>query len=694
MRLYKPIPNSIYSVIENDFSANGRIALWKWMCRYLRWTIEKNLEIKTQEGGLKPLILNNIQRRALARICWQLYVQKKPVRWIWMKSRRMGVSMLVLAVIFVLTRFQRNRSALLMSNKSDTAEDLFKMCKLFDEKIGKVAEDDEDHPLYLPKRNNRGRLLQWCDYDPEMDEFNREGGSLIRITSAGTELGAAGSAFQFIHYSEIGDDSVNWKDNAQVNDICVPTEPGTIIIREGTTYLEENSRSLTGAYLQHEWELAQNGESGFTPVFDAWWEFEDYRIPLEPGEEIKPTGSTQALLERDEADIEEVKKEAWEKWRIDKMADDERDRAVRIINEALKWRRDIGLKIKAKGDLDWFHSQYPKNPIEAFVSKAQNYFNGAELNSRMGFIIKNRIKPIREMKNLSIWHEPEEGTDYLITADPSSGKGGDYAAAIVFNVNKFRDEAVWHGKEEPHNQAKEWADLGRTYSHIVKKPGYDVGNVEPALLCLEVNTGYGTDIAHRLETDYKYPRIYRPRLIDKRRFHYQSKINIGFHTSDVTREIALAQLKAQWMSWETSDLRIIKQMLNFGYNSRGKPEALTGGDEFVTCYWIRAFICNQNNWISDRDWHDKWVDKYIDEEPKDPHELMDYLTDKKTALMNSCNVMFSFEIKNEIDAIDLRLQALRNIVASETRRRQPWRAKARALRSSGQVTYLKFRGQE
>jgi hypothetical protein len=332
------------------------------------------------------------------------------------------------------------------------------------------------------------------------------------------------------------------------------------------------------------------------------------------------------------------------------------------MNEALKWR--LAMLMEMEGKIDWFHSQYPAYPEQAFVSRIGSYFAGAEINTRLEHNQKYPAPRRNEGDRLSVFFEPEPGTDYLITGDPSPGTGDDEQAAIVFNTKKLEDVAVWHGKVSMATQAQEWAALGYRYStQTLDRLTGKVIDVRPALLAPEENQG-GFGVLDILKNDLRYPHLWRRRYLHKRH-HPEGGTKYGFSTDASTRGEALAQLAVQWQTWGIPDSRILRQMANFGYKSSGKPAAIGGGgDEFVTCYWIRAVICRLNKWVKEQTWEELWVEpKTLDLE--DPRDILDFLNKEYDIARKGTDQVKAAELLFKIRELSAR-------IAREVLRKDTW----------------------
>jgi len=614
-------------------SKRDRVAFSNLMTRYLRVFIESYLYIKPRKKPPQRFTLNNIQRRALARFCYDTYVRRVPVRWIWLKARRMGVTTLVCAIMHAIVRLNRSHTGLIIANDGGTSEMIFRMHKLFNEYLNNSVVDGS--PIFaMPSKASSTKMLRWYDYVPEHDlaskiggdylkgllpeslmhqknanryGFAEEGGSIINLKSGLSSKGVIGDDIHCLHYSEIGDDKPQWRGLAGSTDQNVPDMVGTFIIREGTTHMEDTSRKTTATYLYNEWQRAQDypaKDGGFSRVFDGWWEYDAYRLPLQQGEDIAPCGDTDKERVSDEKELLRLRELITRSWDITNQKPDREKDLTRQMFEALKWRQTVGIPKLCNRDLQLFHSQYPSFPDEAFVVRTTGYFDSIEINIRLEEterVEKERAaandpyprdEALREgmSKTLRIIHPPNHDDMYIMGCDPSYGKsGGDPSAAVVFNASKFRVEAVWQSEYDETGQAEEWQLLGWMYSTIyINEATGRPEREDPALAVIEANT-IGSVIIQAMR-DKHYPRIYKRQ---HKRGGSDPSDQYGFYTTGADRDKAISALKRHAFTWQMMDRRIWTQMAKFGFNNSGKLEGLRGHDELVMCLSFIAYVCHQ-----------------------------------------------------------------------------------------------------
>lgn len=583
------------------------VEAWQWIIRHMRAVMAEYLRIKDVNGRTIPLVLNNIQRKRFAEFCWEYFICKKPVRWIVLKSRRMGWSTLVAAIYYLLTKYQPGKRALVMAHDISATETLFGMHEIFESNI---EREFGGTLLSIPRESAKtGKRLWWKDYDFERNEFVDKGGSRIEVKAAGSRAGKASDALNYVHYSEIGYDMPpDWTRATALTNQCVPNVPYTAIIQEGTA-------NGVGNYLHRMWQGAVKGGSkfGWTPKFDPWWQFEQYRV-WDEDIEIEPYGDTPEERDRDWQEIKALEQMMLQAWGWHDADPVTREKIEKRKDAALRWRQTVALPSpdKANGDINVLHSQYPSTWHEAFVSTGNNVFDASFISARMEECVSRDAEIERKRREarqnpaiiapkfpkdvhtkngpfLRIWHPPCESDKYIITADPAHGdRGGSRSAAIVWNWREKRVEAVWHSDTaDVSEQAEDWADLGTQYATLGV----------PAEIAVEFN-GPGDTVLRILEESIRYPNLYRHPKWDG------TGVRIGFSTQTRKRKEAIAVLHSQLEYYTIEDIRIWEELAHFIFRKSGRAEAASGHhDDLVTCCWMFAYIAQERGEVI----HPEWV---------------------------------------------------------------------------------------
>lgn len=690
------LPASLRTFITADLQSQAdapsrRMAKWRWWVRYMRYAMESLLWIKTQDAAIVPFRLNRIQRRILAKVMWDWQVLGVPGRYvIGPKPRRIGATTFVAGFNHIVTRFMRHRQSLVMANDAKTTEMIFRWHRTFEDRIiaAVKAELGENwkrtgrgHPLVVPLNSANMNMLQWMDFLPEVGEFTKEGGSYIRIATGGSAHGAVGDAFQLVHYSELGDDNVDWDAQTKANDRTVPDmwddgrpAAGTFIFKEGATYLDDTSRVVTGVHLQHTVQAAVDGESDYYHFDIPWFDHERYRLPLEPGEKVPVFGKLPETQKRDREEQEDTRRRIWARWGIGSAVGEKRERLVAEMEAALNYRVKVLLP-SLDGDFDWLHSQYPAYWQQAFVSRSRSFFDGVAINTRLESL---PVVEVGHDQRLVVYREPEPGVEYIVPSDHSSGRGDDYAGAWAFNTKRLSIDAVWRGRVSVPKQAEELVDL--CYRYATKSYTADQGlpqSVRPALWVPEANS-YGSECIRIAREELHFDRIWRRKALDRSDASRSDEGRLGFWTDDNktgggARTKGLLQLSEQWQTWEIPDGRILRQMANFHpRKGSGKLEAVTGGDEFVTCGWIQAHVNAVLGVVKLGEWDDEsWIEKA--EADADPDAQLAHLSSIRDHIKAQADAGVE-GAATKLARVDAKIAAIIVTRAAAVRQAEPWRA--------------------
>ena len=227
--------------------------------------VESRLCVVTDDGEILPFKMNRAQRRFMDLIArdWNA---GRPVRYIVLKARQLGISTIVEALITTLCAFQRNKQAIIVSKDPDSASDIFRMSKGFVENYR-----DRKHPIRL--RKNNAKALQFAETKSE-----------IQIVSV--QKGVRGGTKQYAHLSEYA----FWPNPDEVMTALMPSlhpKPHTIVIIESTANGFND--------FMDRWNRSVAGNGGFKPFFLPWTEHPDY-VSVYDGHELSPDERTLLAL--------------------------------------------------------------------------------------------------------------------------------------------------------------------------------------------------------------------------------------------------------------------------------------------------------------------------------------------------------------------------------------------------------------
>lgn len=193
------------------------------------------------------------------------------------------------------------------------------------------------------------------------------------------------------------------------------------------------------------------------------------------------------------------------------------------------------------------------------------------------------IKILSGSGPLTVWKRPvrtdKDGREphrYVIGVDSSSGKGEDWTAMQVLDVEAFEQAAELQIKAPPM-EAAEWAyRLGRVYND--------------ALIVCEVTGGWGFAVDQKLR-ELRYPRPYTRRVIDRLSKRFTDKL--GFDTTKQSRPLMLSELEEaiRERSLGLYSLRTLSELSSFVWSDKGRAEAQPGAhDDLVMALAIAVYV--------------------------------------------------------------------------------------------------------
>lgn len=351
--------------------------------------------------------------------------------------------------------------------------------------------------------HSKGEYLEFQRRDSLQRSLDPGLGAVFVTTHAQREAGVAiGKTIRNFHGTEVS----RW---ASGSIWTADIEP-SMNARDTMGIFESASLDDTG-FFKNMWEEAmESSDPEWIPVFLPVYRAKKFSRPLKIGQTITLTEPELALRAR--VKLEEnvpVTDEFFNWWRI-------KERAC----------------IKRNGDPYEHYAAYPRNSKEAFQSHGTMAFPRHKLDFQEQMFVKNpiwhgsvlfqgmhapgrlvgeevkigQILPKRiEYNCLWIWEFPKPGSEtYYIGGDVSSGQAFDFSAAPVWKVGKGGSPDVqvaeWHGKVPPTEFAKTLYGLGMLYNQ--------------AELAVEYN-GPGVTTGDYLFVNLEYPKLYRPRRLDK-----------------------------------------------------------------------------------------------------------------------------------------------------------------------------------
>lgn len=541
---------------------------------------ERNLMIEDKlSSDLIPFQLNWAQKK-LIQLVLEDIAAGRPVRYIILKARQMGLSTAIEALCFWWTTTHRNFKSLIIAHETDAATTLYEMFKRY---------FDNAHYQFQPSRkyNNKKELVfdvddrtkeEWREHvdtcaEPETCGVSHKPPGLASSirTMVAREGKGRSQMNKFLHGSEVA----FWEAKADVASAAiqtVPSAPNTFIFLESTA-------NGVGGFFYDTWQAAKKGKNNLRPLFFAWHEHYEYEMDGDCGgvydeEEIK-------LLE-----IFEAKGYARETW----------DR--KII-----WRR-----MKKRDFLDdpkKFYQEYPKDDMEAFIASGRPRFDvemlmrmeeyamdhqthrfGVIVPVEVGYGLGNQYKfdevpQVMEGLDptpLKVWELPikrELGVGghgdmkYILGVDVSEGKlnkesskkENDYSVIDVTRADNFRTVARWRGHIDPDLLGGIVNQIGRFYNN--------------ALVGVEVNN-HGLTTVQRLRND-SYPNLYMRESSEEHRFQERTSL-MGWRTDKKTKKLIIDNLAQAIREGDIIDLDLvfIRECMTYIRDDQGHTNAQEG----------------------------------------------------------------------------------------------------------------------
>jgi hypothetical protein len=440
------------------------------------------LKVKQREGGrLVPYRPKAIQTDLVNRI----HKTRGLCKLIILKARRLGITTAIASVIFHRVVTRRAQRGLVIAHRGVDAETIFHTYERFYTHLPQFFR--------FPRTGTRRRRLDITPLD-----------SSLEVVSANAIDSGRGGDAQMIHCSE----AAHYADMEAFLSSILPTLPLT---GRGLLALESTANAA-GDQFHDLWKRSERGESGYVPIFYAWWQDKDFR------------------LRRD------VPRETWTE---EEVSLNER---FSVDGRQIAWLREAERTI-CLGNSDVRRREFPSTPDEAFRSAKFAVWDLSDLEAcftrlpekRLG-INDRRILGPDPQGPLMIYRSPEEGRDYVIGADPAGGgEAGDWCIGSVWTAERKYGEWPEQVAElavhaDPVAFAGLLATLGRHYNK--------------ALIACEI-TGVGRGCGAALQRVYGYPRLHRQLPLTKSSTTHSNVYAWGWETSKSSKEILVGI--ASWL---------------------------------------------------------------------------------------------------------------------------------------------------
>lgn len=554
--------------------------------------------IKAKGGGQDiHFRLNRPQRRLIERF-EERRLAGTPIRLILLKARQWGgstVTQIYMAWLQLVHRAGLN--SLIIAHQgtgSDEIHDMFdRMIKAYPirmlYRLGDTYSENEAKYVGVGKSGNIHRVPQRnCK---------------IKIGTAERPDSCRGGDYNLVHLSEVA----IWRttDGKKPEDIVRSACSG-ILLRPYTMIIYESTANGTGNFFQREYDAAKSGKSQFESMFVAWFEIEQYAIPVEHPEAF----AAWLWQNRENHDAPSNREEpgAYLWWLWQKGA----------TLEAIQWYILERSKYNDHGEMA---SEYPSDDVEAFVHSGARVFDKYKVEKLrpscrppkyVGDVYaghdegEQALTGIRFHEDrqglLWIWALPDAGneeiiTDRYLTVVDIGGRSrrADWSVITVFDRinmidgNKPAVVAQWYGHIDMDLLAWKAAQIAAFY--------------DDALLVIESNTLETKDKDRIVDGDQSqfilnqikdvYPNLYARKQSEEDIINREPK-KYGFHTNISTKPMVISTLvKCIRESLYTErDERALDEYLTYERKKNGSYGAITGKhDDLLMVRAIGLHIC-------------------------------------------------------------------------------------------------------
>lgn len=396
--------------------------------------------IRPKRGGENvPLRLNSAQRKLVSQL-EDMRTAGLPIRIILLKARQWGGST-VIQLYMVWMQLVRGvgLNSLIVAHQNVATEDIRAMMKrVIDGYPSRLLRADfeaaekgllearvEKPPVKSGKKVNAERTEAEGEGERKspLKSVGRSGNTWhlperncdFRIGTAERPDSSRGGSYSLVHLSEVG----IWRatDGKSPAEIVISSTSGVLAEPETMIVLESTAKG-TGNYFHREYTAASRGEAQWRPVFIAWFDIDQYELPLD-----NPEGFASELFagkERgDSTDRSESGQYLWKLW--------EAGATLEAINWYI-WERRKYDSSRAMA------SEYPSDDREAFAAAGNSVFPGDLILAMEGRCRSPRVTHVNGIE-MRIWSEPEAGREYLITFRPGTPEKGERAAGVVLDVS-------------------------------------------------------------------------------------------------------------------------------------------------------------------------------------------------------------------------------------------------------------------
>ena len=463
-------------------------------------------------------------------------------------------------------------------------------------------EDEEETPRHGRRRKEVAKIVG--DRNTRLLRHIPQRNCKIKIGSAETPNSARGGDSALVHCTEVA----FWRktDNKTPEDIirsaCAGAayQPYTMIVYESTA-------NGTGNYFQREYDAAKRGESQFDALFVAWWQIEQYALPLDDTTRF----ATQLWERRTERATDSDRSEpGCYLWRLWEMG---------ATLEAINWYVNERKKYNDHGNMA---AEFPSDDIEAFQLSGAHVFDPYHINrlrescqpprqrgdltgkaTKGGMAIDGLHFTESEGGQLWIWSAPETFDDghvtdrYLVVVD-IGGRSAKADWSVICVIDRY-----WMMEGERPEVCAQW--YGHIDMDLLAWKAVQVAHYyDDALLVVESNTLETHDDDRWLEGGDQssyilntirdiYPHLYARRQ-SAEDIRQRAPVKYGFHTNVKTKPEIISTLveAVREQLYVERDNRCLDEYTTYVRRQNGSYGAVDGKhDDLLMTRAIALHIC-------------------------------------------------------------------------------------------------------
>lgn len=531
--------------------------------------------VKIQDKVSKKMVpfrLRAAQRKLLA-ILEGMRLAGKPVRVILLKARQWGGSTLVQIYMAWIQLFHKKNwhSAIVadVENQARNIRSMFtKLTKHYPEEAGAITL----------------RPFEGSSTNREIAER----GNILGIGSAQNPNSLRSFDYAMLHLSEVG----IWNDTPMKSpDDLVQALRGSVGFHPYTMIVMESTAKGVGNIFHREWLKAERRQTGYEPVFVAWWEIEIYREPIKDMDEFLGGWTDYHWL-------------LWE---------------LGATLEGINWYFNHRQR---ENFSEWrMKEEFPSTAEEAFQTSGKRFFNQIMVRNARASVCQPKyvgdlvadaqygpgaLENIRFVPNpqgnLKIWMHPEEYT----TDKPVA-----YRYASFVDIGGTTRKSDWSivkvGDRWPMLEGGEAECAAEWRGHIdpgllAWKSAQIATWFDMALLAVEVNAlysrGNNTDGIHYLTIFNEIGDHYRNLFVRENPSKVKERsLNYGYHMTESSKDVILSVLKKAWRDggggWVEHNEVTVNEAAYFEIKDDGKTGAVEGAhDDSLIAAAGTAWLCN------------------------------------------------------------------------------------------------------